>query len=274
MKRENYSPEELLPIVAELAASYTGDEHSSISYEKAGQLMEAVLYCIEEVGEENFAIVSNKMSAKTAYECGKKIVTEKCEELLKLHNRLSEEFCDYGMKCLRETFEKGIPAFLRCYDVKYAPQENILILDYPVLKNLNSLCGVDKILEYVKCIAIEQRFLNSISENFIIHTLRAYHSKYEYLVENIFEIVLSNIVGYIILQKPVTPAGLTKADYDRLEKNLLLQSYHFEEFLRGLLEKIFRSDSELWDYISLSIGNMAVRFQTALENHCLSRIYF
>ena len=70
MKRENYSPEELLPIVAELAASYTGDEHSSISYEKAGQLMEAVLYCIEEVGEENFAIVSNKMSAKTAYECG------------------------------------------------------------------------------------------------------------------------------------------------------------------------------------------------------------
>lgn len=274
MKRENYSPEELLPIVVELAASYTGDEHSSITYEKAGKLMEAVLYCIGELREEDFAIVSKQMSAKTAYECGKKKVVEKCEELLKLHNRLSEEFCDYGMKCLRETVVKGIPAFLRYYDVKYAPQENILTLDYPVLKDLNRLCGVDKILEYVKCIAIEQRFLNSISENFIIHTLKAYHSGYERLVENIFDIVFQNSVGYIILKKPVAPAGLTKADYDRLEKILLLQSHHLEEFLQEVLKKIFRSDKELWDYISLSVGNMAVRFQTALENHCLSRICF
>ena len=40
----DYEMEELLPIVATLAEKYTGGESSSISYEKAGQLMEAVMY--------------------------------------------------------------------------------------------------------------------------------------------------------------------------------------------------------------------------------------
>jgi len=44
----SFETEELLPIVAELADKYTGKESSSITYEKARQLMEAVLYCIHE----------------------------------------------------------------------------------------------------------------------------------------------------------------------------------------------------------------------------------
>ena len=38
-----YTMEELVPLVGELAGSYAGYESSSISYEKAQQLMEAVL---------------------------------------------------------------------------------------------------------------------------------------------------------------------------------------------------------------------------------------
>ncbi|MBP7349454.1 MAG: hypothetical protein KA965_12300 [Butyrivibrio sp.] len=41
-----YTMEELVPLVGELAGSYAGYESSSISYEKAQQFMEAVLYCI------------------------------------------------------------------------------------------------------------------------------------------------------------------------------------------------------------------------------------
>ena len=40
--------EELLPVVAALGEKYTGYEHSSVTYEKAQMLMEAVLYCIGE----------------------------------------------------------------------------------------------------------------------------------------------------------------------------------------------------------------------------------
>ncbi|NLG04860.1 MAG: hypothetical protein GX567_13670 [Clostridia bacterium] len=46
---------------------------------------------------------------------------------------------DYGIVCLRDTFYKGIPAFLLHYDAKNKPQETILTLDYPILKDLHEL---------------------------------------------------------------------------------------------------------------------------------------
>ena len=48
METYGYEMEELLPVVAALGEKYTGYEHSSVTYEKAQMLMEAVLYCIGE----------------------------------------------------------------------------------------------------------------------------------------------------------------------------------------------------------------------------------
>lgn len=47
-----YKMEELLPIVEELAQKYTSGESSSITYERAAYLMEGILYCLAEAGEE------------------------------------------------------------------------------------------------------------------------------------------------------------------------------------------------------------------------------
>ena len=44
----HYEMEELVPIVGRLAQKYTANESTSVTYEKAEQLMEAVLYCIHE----------------------------------------------------------------------------------------------------------------------------------------------------------------------------------------------------------------------------------
>ena len=44
-----YDMNELLPVVAMLTKRYTGIESSSVSYEKANQLMGAVIYCIQEM---------------------------------------------------------------------------------------------------------------------------------------------------------------------------------------------------------------------------------
>ena len=44
----DYQMEELLPIVSELAQKYAGYESTSVTYEKAQSLMEAVLFCLNE----------------------------------------------------------------------------------------------------------------------------------------------------------------------------------------------------------------------------------
>ena len=54
----NYQIEQLLPLAAELADRYTSKESSSVTYETAGALMEAVLYCMKECGNEGNAVIS------------------------------------------------------------------------------------------------------------------------------------------------------------------------------------------------------------------------
>ncbi len=78
-----YDMNELLPVVARLTKRYTGIESSSVSYEKANQLMGAVIYCIREIENgEAGALVSRQQNAMQAYQAGAELVRKKTEELL------------------------------------------------------------------------------------------------------------------------------------------------------------------------------------------------
>lgn len=109
----DYGMSELVPIVGKLAEKYTGHEHTSISYEKAEQLMEAVLYCICETEKENteFAVQGEKLDAERVYLLGKHLVEEKVKKSLELYNHISAEFCDYGNFCLQNIFFKRFTVF-------------------------------------------------------------------------------------------------------------------------------------------------------------------
>ena len=100
----DYEMEELVPIVGKLAEKYTANESTSITYEKAEQLMGAVLYCIHELWENsgNMPSSNKKLSAQRAYEIGAAYVREKTEKALDLYNRILPEFCHYENKCLYE----------------------------------------------------------------------------------------------------------------------------------------------------------------------------
>lgn len=52
---ERYEAEELFALTAKLVRNYTGHESTSVTFEKAEQLMEAVLYCIMEYEQEHGA---------------------------------------------------------------------------------------------------------------------------------------------------------------------------------------------------------------------------
>ena len=74
-----YTMEELVPVVGKLAEKYTAYESTSITCEKAEQLMGAVLYCIrelEQTGRDRLA-PGNRLPAQRAYEIGAVCVEEK-----------------------------------------------------------------------------------------------------------------------------------------------------------------------------------------------------
>lgn len=189
-QESGYSMEELLPLVSKLAVRYTGGEHSSVTYEKAQMLMEAVLYCIREfrMSQEN-ALMAKDVPAEEAYRRGQEIVMEKVRTLQSLYNEMIPDFKDYGCLSLRDTVRKGIPAFLERYDFQFMPQETLLTLDYPVQEKLEHLSGIDRVLAYMACICREQAYLREMEEREVVAILHDYHRDYEYLIENICGIV-------------------------------------------------------------------------------------
>ena len=253
-----YEMEELIPIVAELAERYTGYESTSVTYEKANQLMEAVIYCIHEY--------ETAVMEKTG-ECGAsaedRSVTEIASAEREMYHELIGNFHSYGYIALKDAVA-AVPEFLKWYDIKYDPQNTILTLDYPVLEDLGEYSGIDAVYEYVRCICIEQRFLGRFPEDYVRRVLRAYSEDYEEMFENLCGIVLADAVQHILLKKPLD--GSDVAESDRCRIQALLGMYSGEEakeavreIMRNFVREFYDDDGEMQRYMEKECGNIAVR---------------
>ena len=177
---DNYTMEDLIPIVGRLADEFTSKESSSVTYERARQLMEAVIYCIShvEMGEHTLA-ASNILTAEDAYHYGFDAVVEKVKAAQRKYNELMKFFDHYENQNYQDTVEKALPGFFLYYDVKYAPTENIITMDYPVFGIDMNLEGIDMIAQYIDVIWDEQCYLMKFPREYVINQLRSFHSFYE-----------------------------------------------------------------------------------------------
>ena len=106
-----YEMEELLPIVAELADKYTSKESTSVSYEKANQLMEAVLYCIHQCEDREGLLSKRGLPAREAYRLGCERLLKKVKKVQEAYNEMVVDFCAYGNENYQDTVTEGIYAF-------------------------------------------------------------------------------------------------------------------------------------------------------------------
>ncbi|MGN0400122.1 MAG: DUF6179 domain-containing protein [Blautia sp.] len=246
-QRKEYTMEELLPVVTKLAERYTGGEGTSVSYERAQLLMEAVLYCIAEYeGGSRGQLIKYRISPWEAYRAGYRLVREKTVSLGKMYNEMIVGFEDYGMVCLGDVIRRGIPEFLKRYDPEFCPQDTLLTLDYPVLGSMENFTGVDKVYEYTSMIQMEQKFLGQMKSEKIREILRAYHRDYENLVENICSIVLENLAENILTENQMK------------ESSEILEIY-IKKIVHNMMERRYEKDRELEAYLCLEVGNIAVR---------------
>lgn len=275
----DYQMEELLPIVSELAQKYAGYESTSITYEKAQSLMEAVLFCLSEYnGSAKDNLVQKDISVKEQYNIGAKLLSEKVENIRKIFNEISFQFEDFGVKCLYDTVQKGIPQFLKWYDIKFCPQNTILTLDYPLLIDCSSLTGADAVYKYIWAIQTEQIFLGKFDRNYVMLVLEKYNSEYRDMIENICSIVLTNIIGHIAIKKPFNDIDFLYGEYLQLSKIFAGKSIpDIENVVKDLIKKIvsqfYENDMDMLEYLCYETNNIAVRIYTANQHEQLSKIF-
>lgn len=184
-----YTMDDLIPVVGRLTEEFTLKESSSVTYERARQLMKAVIYCISHFEAGNALTTNNNLSAMEAYNLGYIAVIEKVKETQKKYNELMKFFDHYENRNYRDTVEKALPGFFLYYDVKYAPMENIITMDYPVFGMDMNLEGIDMIRQYIDAIWDEQCYLMRFPREYIISELHSFHPYYEKEYFNIKEIV-------------------------------------------------------------------------------------
>ncbi len=278
----SFETEELIPIVAELADKYTGKESTSITYEKARQLMEAVMYCIHEYeadaeNRQELLSMDGKAVAKRVYSLGYETVLKNVKETQILYNKIIPDFKYYENRCYYDTFVKGIPSFFLYYDPRFQPQNHILTLDYPVLYPVYSLQGIDAISTFVKCISLEQVFLGKLPDEYVLHVLRAYSPDHGELIINLAGIVLRNILGCRMAGKRVNTQGYTTDELEWLinyvDRN---NTASLEKEMEGLVEELVRSvydgQDEMGDYLKADLHDYCFVLKNAVKNQCVDSI--
>ncbi len=262
-----YGIEELLPVVKYLTEKYTSKESTSITYEKAQQLMGAVLYCIEERemylrgvnGSEHTQIVERGAgkSAMEAYKEGFQLVMDKVSEAKTIYEEIMVNFDSYGSLCCYDTVVRGMPAFFVHYDARFFPQNHMLTLDYPLLVNMpDELCGVDLIYSYLKAIRLEQRFLQAFPRTYIIEAQKEYHRGYKELFLNVSALVMRYIVRRMLEQE----MEVRKGSVEEIEHKMktLLHLFMEQEY-RKREEKDFCVEAE--SYLQEDMHSFAVEYK-------------
>lgn len=250
----DYEMKDLLPLVRALAKKYAGYEHTSITYEKAEQLMAAVLYCIGEVEKSDVPFaVTGKTSAEKVYQIGKRLVEEKVKKSLELYNRMLTEFSDYGNTCLRNSFLKELPSFFMRYDCRFEPQNTKVLLTYPVFPDISDDTGIDRIWKFLFSVSLEQRFLRAFPEHEICNVLLKYEISEE--SENLCGIILKTAIMNALSGKKPLDCGFTQEERGFFWKSFLSGSKEsWKKRLRDITEQIVQTycgaDEELADYLT------------------------
>ena len=256
-----YEMEELLPIVAELADKYTSKESTSVSYEKANQLMEAVLYCIHQCEDREGLLSKRGLPAREAYRLGCERLLKKVKKVQEAYNEMVVDFCAYGNENYQDTVTEGIYAFFRYYDALFAPQETIITMDYPTIRPIIGSSGIDAIESYVKAISLEQQFLHAIPQETVFKILQQYQADYHKQFYNICSIVLRHILVCLLIGKK--PGMPREEQDDAMIAQAVKESSReqLKQYLSGMLKKLVESrygdDDVLFTYLDCDMDELA-----------------
>lgn len=292
-----YRMEELLPIVAGLAEKYTANESTSISYERAEQLMEAVLYCIKQCNNQcnkrKQLLSKEGLSAAAAYKQGYEYLIEISKRTQQLYNEMIIDFNSYGNENYHATVTLAIPEFFRRYDARFAPQETLITMDYPTIRPITDCGGIDAISKYVEYIACEQRFLRALPAAYICEVLYQFQADYRKQFYNICRVVLRHVLGKMLMvmlsEMPLQETKMQKeaweatrkvireCNYERMSQCILAQDKQwlvetFSQLLEKLIQEKYHADKQLEEYLRADLKDFAAELWFATQNDSVQRV--
>ena len=273
-----YQIEEVLPVVSALTDKFTSKESSSVTYETAQMLMEAVLFCIEEYAQTSEGTLRTERKAEDAYHIGYEKTVQKVCRAKEIYDCITEDFQDYGCQNYRSTLIEGMPKFFLRYDAKFRPQNHLLTLDYPTVSPCLELRGVDCIYHYLYDIRTEQQLLECFLPEVVSGVLRKNQERHKTsYMGNLCELVLFHAIGCIAAGQNLTVLNLEKQDLAEIDHFFSGDAKKeiegkIQRLLHLILDRAGLADS--WNHFQSLAGAFAVRIEIARTYDCLENLFF
>lgn len=277
-----YSIEELLPVVSWLSEKYIEKQSCPVTYEVAVQLMDAVRYCIREHAfkrENSFLSSLDPIPAKRAYAEGYQLVVLKTRAAKECYERMMEEYTDYGCRYYSDTVVKEIPYFFEKYDPMFAPQKELLTLNYPLMNFNQKLSGIDKIGSYLETLEMEQRFLKAFMPFKVQSLLRKRVPEYEsFYQNNITEPVFLRALGLMIANEKISELSLSSSNYTVISDYFQSQTdvqilIKLQVLTEKLMHYINVTEERMTEYFLSCCQPLAERIMHAVAENYISAIF-
>ncbi|GKU24151.1 hypothetical protein CFOLD11_09770 [Clostridium folliculivorans] len=274
---------QIFELLTEIIGYYTRDESSSVREEVAEQIILSLCYtlgmCLKEhkTIKGNLELIKNT-KLKQLFTEGEKVLKTKFELCKSLLNTVYETRLNVETFAYTDTIEYGIPLFFKDYDIRFASHETPGSIDYQLSIDVCNLVGVEYIEEYLNKIILENKFCSLFDAEEIEALLKGFNNEYAHMLVNIFQLVLTNCIGCILMGKGGTYLDITEGD--RVYINSMIKDLPEEMFEKLILmaaEKLCNNlcigDEVLIDYINKSVLEIIPQIENAIKIDKLESVF-
>lgn len=271
---------ELAELLAKETDRFTGGESSSILIEEAQHLLQAICYTIgiylkskQDVNTQIEILKSEKIPV--LFYRGLDVIADYIKMAESTIKQIQSESLKINNLAYHDTIWEGVPEFFHDYEPEFASCDSPGTIDYPLCNEVKGGMGIEYLKEYVERLKLENDFCRLFKEKQIELLLQGYHKDYKNLLINLYELLLTNALGCIMLDKDILQLNITKEEREWLQNKL---SKVTSEKLDYMMKKAFddickelKLKSDQIEYGSVALSQIILRLKLNLENNSLKQ---
>lgn len=274
---------QLATLLTDQLNRWTGGQSSSVPVEIGQRIQQSVFYTIgyylKNLPDADHAMEALKeTSLQDLFLYGKKLMSETRAKAEKLLHDIQENCFSTDILAYNDTLAEGLPMFFSSYDLDYEAHETPASIDYPLSNDKMNLTGIDYIYVYLQKLQLENEFCRCFSNEKIHCLLRGYDRQYKELLFNVYDLILANAIGCLLLGRNEIDLPISAYDRQYLQHELSqLPKIEIgalaDKAASHLIRIISLSNSQLAAYIKVSMVNLKSRLISALEVDGLKRLF-
>lgn len=260
----------LLGLLSRQIEKYTSGESSSVTAESAESLLKSICFSISVALKchGNIVIASELLereSIEELFKKGNKLIRYYYEDARRLWIKIKTEGPKVRNLAYNDTVYKGLKNFFDWYDYRFYAHEMNGSLDYPLSYDEMDLKGIEYIHEYVTHLDMENVLCSSYDAQSIECLMRGYSKYYREDLINVFELVLTNLIGRSMLGYKLDRLDISEED----KEWLLIQLKNVEESV--LVQKMEQAFYEVLSFMKVESQATIDYFKITLKN-IISRV--